>query len=374
VPSRSRRVRQALRHRLSDAPDLAGVLAATDDVLRVALDAQGSAWSTVDPATTLSTSCARFGELDSGPDGWALAAARERRLFELEWADEDPHTFWDLARRRVRAAALRSAMPDPRGVRRFDELLGPAGVHDELRLRLAVDHEEWATAILYRFEPRPFTPDDVAVAAAAAPVIARAVRTALLRAVCDSPAVEDPPGSLLLGPDGDVVISSAAADALLADLPESQVPTVLTNLASATRSRGVASLTVVAPRGVLAVHGSPAKGVDGAVAVVVERPRPVELAPLIMRAVGLTAREREVTEALLQGTSRTRLARRLRMSEHTVGDHLRNVYRKAGVASRGELAALLYRRHYERPRSAGVPPSPYGYFLDGDLATMSSPR
>jgi hypothetical protein len=44
--------------------------------------------------------------------------ARERRLFELEWADNDPHTFWDLARRQVTAAALQTATLEPEAVRR----------------------------------------------------------------------------------------------------------------------------------------------------------------------------------------------------------------------------------------------------------------
>jgi DNA-binding CsgD family transcriptional regulator len=201
------------------------------------------------------------------------------------------------------------------------------------------------------------------VAATAAPVLARAVRTALLRAVCDNPTLASPPGALLLSADGDLVVTSAAAEELLAELPERQVPTVLTNLAGAVRTRGAASLTVAGPGGVLAFHASPAKGADAAVSAVVERPRPVELAPLIMRALGFTAREREVTEALLHGATRTQLARRLRMSEHTAGDHLRSLYRKAGVTGRAELAAVLYGQHYEPPRSAGVPPSPYGFFV-----------
>ena len=48
------------------------------------------------------------------------------------------------------------------------------------------------------------------------------------------------------------------------------MPTVLANLAAAARVRGAASLTVAAPVGILAFHGSPAKGADGAVTAVVE--------------------------------------------------------------------------------------------------------
>jgi DNA-binding CsgD family transcriptional regulator len=365
VPSRRRRVQGALRARLATGAGLGEVVAAADAVLRAALGAEGSAWGTVDPATTLSTSCARFGALDTGPAGHSLAAARERRLFELEWADDAPHTFWDLARRSTTAAALRTAVPDPRGVRRFTELLEPAGIHDELRLRLALDGDQWATAIFYRFEQRPFTAEDVAVAAASAPQVARAVRTALLRAVCDSPQLDGPPGSLLLDRAGEVLVSSAAAEDLLALLAPAQAGSVLANLVASTRARGATSMTVAGPGGVLAVHGSLAKGTDDAVAAVVERPRAVELSPWIMRALGFTARERQVAEALLGGATRSQLARRLRISEHTAGDHLQALYRKAGVAGRAELAALLYGGWYEQRRAAGVPPSPYGWFADG---------
>jgi DNA-binding CsgD family transcriptional regulator len=193
--------------------------------------------------------------------------------------------------------------------------------------------------------------------------VARAVRRALLQAVCDSVQLEGPPGSLLLGSDGDLVVSSAAAEEQLAALDEPQVGSVLAALAGAVRARGAATMTATGPGGVVALHGSPAKGVDGAVAVVVERPRPVQLAPLVMRAVGFTAREREVAEALLQGATRRQIARRAGASEHTVGDHLRSLYRKAGVSGRAELAALLYDRHYATPRATGTPPSPYGYFV-----------
>ncbi len=373
MPSRSRRVREALQRVLLHPADVAAAVRAADDVLRDALRAQGSAWSTIDPATTLSTSCARFGFLDGGPDDAPAAAARERRLFQLEWADDDPNTFWALARQGLTAGALRTTVSAPGGVRRYEELLEPAGVHDELRVRLAIDGEQWATAIFYRLETRPFTPEDVAVAEAVAPVAARAIRAALLRAVCDNPAISTPPGSLVIDKDDQVLVSSAAAEELLAALPEHQVATVLTNLATAARTSGTASLTVTGPSAVLAFHASPAKGLDGGVAAVVERPRAIELSPLIMRALAFTSRERELAEGLLHGASRGQLARRLRVTEHTVGDHLQNLYRKAGVVGRAELAALLYGRHYESPRASGVPPSPYGYFVGLDAGGASPP-
>jgi DNA-binding CsgD family transcriptional regulator len=55
--------------------------------------------------------------------------------------------------------------------------------------------------------------------------------------------------------------------------------------------------------------------------------------------VSLTRRERQVLTLLLKGLSRKRVAADLRLSEHTIADHLKEIYRKLGVKSRAELLA-----------------------------------
>lgn len=55
----------------------------------------------------------------------------------------------------------------------------------------------------------------------------------------------------------------------------------------------------------------------------------------------LTAREREVVERLRTGASNKEIAAQLFLSPHTVGNHLRHVYRKLGVHSRAELLGRL---------------------------------
>ncbi|MGZ4673284.1 MAG: helix-turn-helix transcriptional regulator [Ilumatobacteraceae bacterium] len=115
--------------------------------------------------------------------------------------------------------------------------------------------------------------------------------------------------------------------------------------------------------GVLTFHASASKGLDGAMSIVVERPRPVELAPMIMSAFGYTNREREVVQRALQGAGRGTIARDLGVSEDTVGQHLTSAYRKASVGTQAELAAMLFGSFYETPRGRHAPPSPYGHFL-----------
>lgn len=56
----------------------------------------------------------------------------------------------------------------------------------------------------------------------------------------------------------------------------------------------------------------------------------------------LTAREREIVNAVAQGLSFKQAAKKIGVAPSTVANHLYRVYRKLGVCSRTELAALVY--------------------------------
>lgn len=62
---------------------------------------------------------------------------------------------------------------------------------------------------------------------------------------------------------------------------------------------------------------------------------------LLLAAYGVSAREQEVCIEVLAGHSTTDIAGRLFISPHTVQDHLKAVFSKVGVHSRGELVARL---------------------------------
>lgn len=53
---------------------------------------------------------------------------------------------------------------------------------------------------------------------------------------------------------------------------------------------------------------------------------------------GLTPREREVLTRLASGRSIAAIARELNVSPYTVGDHVKNIYRKLNISSRAEAA------------------------------------
>ena len=58
---------------------------------------------------------------------------------------------------------------------------------------------------------------------------------------------------------------------------------------------------------------------------------------------GLTGREREILEALVEGKSDAAVAERLAISPHTVRAHVKSMYRKLGVSSRAAAVAKALR-------------------------------
>lgn len=92
----------------------------------------------------------------------------------------------------------------------------------------------------------------------------------------------------------------------------------------------------------------------GQVAVVIEPAKSAEVAPIIIEAYALTPRERDVVGAIARGLSTAEIAAALFLSQHTVKDHVKAVFEKVGVSSRGELVAKLFAEHYSEPLHAAL--------------------
>lgn len=82
-----------------------------------------------------------------------------------------------------------------------------------------------------------------------------------------------------------------------------------------------------------------ARVAGASIAVSIEPTGPTERTAFYARAIGLTAREAELLHHLVGGSDTRELAHRLYVSEHTVQDHLKSIFEKAGVNSRRVLVA-----------------------------------
>jgi DNA-binding CsgD family transcriptional regulator len=156
------------------------------------------------------------------------------------------------------------------------------------------------------------------------------------------------PGLLLLDDENEVAEANAAAAAWLEDLcDDGRLPLAVTAVAHRARALTSGRCDAAARARVRAASGRWVV-VRGSVlgrartAVTLEPARASELVELIADAYGITAREREVTELIAQGMPNAEIAARLYMSPYTVQDHLKAVFEKLGVSSRGQLVARLY--------------------------------
>jgi DNA-binding CsgD family transcriptional regulator len=332
---------------------------AASRVLRRAVPFDGVCVVTMDPSTLLPTS--EF--VDSG-----LPDSTRARMAEIEGSGQDHNAFSALARSDRPAAALSDATGgDLNRSVRHRELRAPNRFGDELRAVLAEDGAIWGGLTLLRGDDQPaFTPAETDALASLSRVLTDGLRRAVLltdRLLAGADDAEEPPGVLLLGPDNTVVMADAAAETWLGELRESSPgqPVPQTIIAVAGRARRLAadvSAEQPAARarvrtgrgGWLVVRGSAlGPDPDAMTAVTLEPARPRDLAPLVADAYELTPRERAVTQLVAEGLSTSAIAQRLYLSAWTVQDHLKAIFEKVGVATRGELVARVFFDHRPPP-------------------------
>ena len=345
-------------------------------ILARAVPFDGFCVVTMDPATLLPT-----GEVVEN----ALPKAATARMAEIEIGGEDFNSFSALANSGQLAASLSEATSgDLDQSLRHRELRRPSGFGDELRAALVDDSTTWGGLALLRASDRgPFEPADVALLASLARYLAEGLRRAMLLAALSADSKEhgESAGLVLLGPDNSITRADAGAELWLAELREGRahepLPPVVTAVASRARSIGngqvmaaIARARVRTASGLwLLVRGSTlGEGDDAQTAVIFEPARPHDLAPLIADAYGLTDRERVVTQLVAMGLQTNAIADRLHISPWTVQDHLKSIFEKVAVCTRGELIARVFFEHYAPRLTDGAPGGLDGWFAPSTAA------
>jgi DNA-binding CsgD family transcriptional regulator len=331
-------------------------------IITKAVPCEGTCLLTLDPATLLPTGDV----VDNG-----LPAEVMPRYIEIELREPDLNKFASLARRPEPAASLSGVTGgDLDRSLRQREIRRPNGYGDELRVTLATDMGTWGAVTLMREAGRPhFSAADVRFMASLSIPLAEGLRSASMAPAhgAGDDAGRDGAGIIVVGPDGTIEMADRGADRWLDELgagrPGAELPRVIHVVVNAAR-RTVADNTIGERPGDdfararvrtgtgrwAVVRGSLlGEGPASPVAVLIERARPPELAPLIADAYGFTERERRVVELVAQGFATSEIAGQLQLSAYTVQDHLKSIFDKSGTGSRGDLVARLFFDHY-RPR------------------------
>jgi DNA-binding CsgD family transcriptional regulator len=307
------------------------------------------------------------------------ASDPETLLFSAVFADEAlveaAPLFLDNefgARPDVNRFAVLAAAADPvasldqatAGARRTSpssaEIMAPLGMGDEARVALRVDGTTWGFLCLHRSGPVGFDSRELAVLRAVAPHVGEAIRRTVAAAgAAGSRGGETPAHGLIIAVDDRIVAVGGAAEYWLEQLKLGPAaigaPLPLPFLA-ATRQLKIletsdpggppAMLRLGTSGGALVtVHATRLRDAAGAgpIALAIAPAGSAERASMLLVAHGLTPAQRRVAQLVLRGHTTRQIALDLRISEHTVQDHLKAVFDKVGVRSRRELVSAIMR-------------------------------
>ena len=325
--------------------------------VRRAVGFDGWCLSLTDPATALPTAVV-------GTQGSPLASC-QRRFWQLEYLVPDVCTASALAASGLSVSALsRETGGDLARSRRWDELLRPAGAADELRAVLNSDGVPWGSLALYR-TGRPgagsqFSADDIRAVQTlhdALTVAARAGWAAAPPALAEgglgAADRDESPATLVTTLDGTLLDATPTAEARVARLGvyrQAGYTLIYALLARLTaemsrdgeRAADQAAVSVVtrtAGGGWAEVHAAPLAG--GHAAVTVTSAPASRVRPVLLRALALSGRERQVATLAADGLSAKDIAAALYISPHTARDHLKTIFLKTRSHTRQELAARL---------------------------------
>ncbi|HMS89399.1 MAG: helix-turn-helix transcriptional regulator [Acidimicrobiales bacterium] len=351
---------------------MATFLEEVDASLQRAVPHVAACMATVDPATHLLTSTYKFGDLygrDEHDVEWSLH----------EFGEQCPDSFTALFDRPQAAYGVDlENRGDVAASSRLRTVIEPYyGYRDEVRVVARQGGCGWGGMALFRgTDDQPFSAEEVAFLATLSEPLATGLRSGLLVRLIGRDAAPGDlgPAVLIVGADDRLVRTSMGTEDLLRELTSGDnmadaSGTIYSLVAGARRyaaglSDRLPRARVRMPSGRwLVLNASPLADVDGPsgeVVITIEEARPPEIVPLVVAAFQLTARERDVTQLVLQGVDTRDMAAALGLSRYTVQDHLKSVFEKAGVRSRRELVARVYFDQYVPRMGADLAPS--GWF------------
>ncbi len=346
------RVRDEIEHLAARTLPWVEYTAGVSNALEPMIAFDAFCWHTVDPGTILFTGSVNRNVSCSG--SW---------LAHHEYVVEDINKWSFLAQTGRLAGATgidTHGQPSRSARHRSHENYG---FGDELRVSLVVDGIYWGAAAFLRYADRPwFTQAELGALAHLAPSIAAGLRRAMLAPPTAPTSGGHGPGVVVFDERGAPESVSLAAARWIAELVEEPPPQdpseskVIRAVAAQARSipPGTDPLELSARARVrtrggawLVLYGTRLIGEQaGRTAVIIHPAVPLDVAPVITLAYGLTDRECEVAMLCIQGRATRHIATQMSISPYTVQDYLKSIFDKTGVRSRGELVGQIFLDHY----------------------------
>ncbi|MGW4364168.1 response regulator transcription factor [Nocardia takedensis] len=330
--------------------------------------------ATHDPLTHILTSARKYGDLRD-------KNSHDQEFGLIEYGTVEPTAFTELARASSPAAGvhLMTGGEVERSGRMSTFMKPRFGFADEARLAFRDGREAWGAMALFRgADDAPFDAAEIDFLASLTVPFAHGVRTGMLSRLVQAPPPVSVtgPAVVIVGADDEIVQMSLGAEQRLADLdlgvvggdPLAPVAALVgaarrygrgeTAVPPRCRLRSVTGMWLVLHAGPLISRGDR----SGEVVVTIEEARPPEIVAIVVAAYGLSPREKDVVQLVLQGVDTKEIAATLHLSGYTVQDHLKSVFDKADVRSRRELISRVYFDQYVPRMGAELAPS--GWFAD----------
>jgi len=373
----ARRTRQDVVQLARDGLDWVSFAEQSTEAIRRVVPFSRTCWHTVDPGSVLFTGNLSQNITCSGP--W---------LAQHEYVLDDVNKWWFLAQSRRLAGAMSLATHGDLSRSARHRSQESYGIGDELRGSFVVDDTYWGAVGFLRDVDAPwFTEEDVRLLASLCGPLAEGFRRAMLNApIAPDEAPQYGPGVVIFDESGNAESLSPAAEHWIGELIEEPAPRdpSESKMIQLVAARARAGADGQSPMGLAArsraqtrsgawllLYGTRLSGPGGErTAVIIQPATPHEGAPLVALAYGLSERECQVTRLCIQGHSTKQMAGALSLSPYTVQDHLKSIFAKTGVRSRGELVGQVFLEHYApRWEDAGGTPSGWSMKAAADVPT-----
>jgi DNA-binding CsgD family transcriptional regulator len=315
--------------------------------LRRIMSVDAAFFGTVDPHTLLFTSAAADEPL----------RAATALFLDNEYGREDVNKFAALAESADPVASLDRATRGHRlASARYQEIMGPLGLGDELRAALIVNKGCWGVLCLHREDAsHGFEDREVGLIRHISPHVAEGLRRAItIGPAAAAAAGTGAPGIIVLDQDLAVMSMNPEAAQWLAEIDwpgGSELPVAVyaaamrlarleedagpPQLSSSIRLRSRAGQW-------LSLHASRLRGPPAAqIGIVIEPTPAAQISSLLLSAYGLTDAQSRVVALVIRGHSTRQIVQELHISANTVQEHLTAAFDKFGVRSRRELVAAM---------------------------------